>query len=65
MVKVETMSICNYYISGKNEIAAAEEMERRLDLLYHLPDVLSIDAESRAIKEEIEKEYNVKIKLDI
>ena len=65
MKKVETMSICSYYISGEKELAAAEEMERRLDLLYHLPDVLSIDAESRAIKEEIEKEYNVKIRLDI
>ena len=65
MKKVETMSICSYYISGKNELAAAEEMEKRLNSLYHLPDVLSIDAESRAIKEEIEKKYNVKIKLDI
>ena len=61
MKKVD-MGLYSYEITGEREAEAAQEMEKRIDRLNHLPGVLYYADELEAIRKKIAEDYGVDIR---
>ncbi len=61
MKKID-MGLYNYEITGEREAEAAQEMEKRIDRLNHLPGVLYYNDELEAIRKKIAEDYGVDIR---
>lgn len=61
MKKID-MGLYTYEITGEREAEAAQEMEKRIDRLNHLPNVMYYNDELEAIRKKIAEDYGVDIR---